>query len=69
MLVALDQYLTVLKAGGIKAQSSIHLWFDQGITAFRFDLRIAGQPWWSGVTDSNNGIFTQSPFVTWAKRA
>ena len=69
MLVALDQYLTVLKAGGIKAQSSIHLWFDQGITAFRFDLRIAGQPWWSGVTTSKNGSFTQSPFVTLDARA
>ena len=48
---------------------AIHLWFDQGMTAFRFIIRIAGQPWWSKVTTSNNGTFTQSPFVTLAARA
>jgi HK97 family phage major capsid protein len=68
MLVDLSQYLIALKAGGIKAQSSIHLWFDQGITAFRFDLRIAGQPWWSGTTASKNGSHTMSPFVSLAAR-
>ena len=69
MLVALDQYLTAIKAGGVRAQTSIHLWFDQGITAFRFDLRVAGQPWWSEVTTAKNGTFTQSPFITLAARA
>jgi HK97 family phage major capsid protein len=69
MLVALDQYLTAVKAGGVRSQTSIHLWFDQGITAFRFDLRIAGQPWWSEVTTAKNGSFTQSPFITLAERA
>ena len=68
MLVDLSQYLTAVKAGGVRAQTSIHLWFDQGITAFRFDLRIAGQPWWSGTTTSNNGSFTQSPFISLAER-
>jgi HK97 family phage major capsid protein len=68
MLVALDQYLTAVKAGGVRSQTSIHLWFDQGITAFRFDLRIAGQPWWSKVTTAKNGSFTQSPFITLAER-
>lgn len=68
MLVDLSQYLTAVKAGGLRSQTSIHLWFDQGITAFRFDLRIAGQPWWSELTTANNGTFTQSPFVTLAAR-
>ncbi len=67
-LVDLRQYLTAVKSGGVRAQTSIHLWFDQGITAFRFDLRVAGQPWWSEVTTADNGTFTQSPFITLAER-
>ena len=35
MLADLSQYLTAVKAGGVRSQSSIHLWFDQGLTAFR----------------------------------
>ena len=67
-LVDLTQYLTAVKSGGVRSQTSIHLWFDQGITAFRFDLRVAGQPWWSEVTTATNGSFTQSPFITLAER-
>ncbi len=69
MLVDLNAYLVALKAGGVRAQTSIHLWFDRGITAFRFDMRIAGQPWWSGTTASKNGSHTMSPFVTLDARA
>jgi HK97 family phage major capsid protein len=68
VLADLSQYLTAVKAGGVRSQTSIHLWFDQGITAFRFDLRVAGQPWWSETTTSKNGDFTMSPFVTLAVR-
>jgi HK97 family phage major capsid protein len=63
MLVDLGQYLTAVKAGGLRAETSIHLWFDQDLMAFRFIVRIAGQPWWSEVTTAANGSFTQSPFV------
>jgi hypothetical protein len=66
--VDLLQYLTVTKAGGIKSDVSIHLWFDQNLTAFRFTVRIAGQPWWSGSIASRDGSFTQSPFVALAAR-
>lgn len=68
MFVDLKQYLTITKAGGIKTDVSIHLWFDQDITAFRFVLRVGGQPWWSGSVASRDGSFTQSPFVTLAAR-
>jgi HK97 family phage major capsid protein len=64
----LGQYLTISKAGGIKSDVSIHLWFDQDLTAFRFVLRIAGQPWWSGAIAARAGTFTQSPFVALAAR-
>ncbi len=68
MLVDLTQYLTAVKAGGLRAETSIHLWFDQDLMAFRFIFRIAGQPWWSEVTTAANGTFTQSPFITLAER-
>ncbi len=69
MLVDLSMYLTAVKAGGVRAQTSIHLWFDQDLMAFKFTLRVAGQPWWSEVTTAANGSFTQSPFVSLAERA
>lgn len=68
MLVDLEQYMVAMKAGGLKAQTSVHVWFDQDLTAFKFTLRIAGQPWWSEATTSRDGSFTQSPFVTLAAR-
>lgn len=68
MFVDLAQYLAIKKAGGVKSQTSIHLWFDQDLTAFKFTFRMAGQPWWSGPIASQNGSFTRSPFVALAAR-
>jgi HK97 family phage major capsid protein len=47
LLVDPSQYLALIKAGGPKQDVSIHLWFDYGITAFRYSMRIGGQPWWA----------------------
>lgn len=69
MFVDLNAYLTAIKAGGVRAQTSIHLWFDQDLTAFKFTMRVAGQPWWSEATAAKNGSFSQSPFITLAARA
>jgi hypothetical protein len=44
------------------------LWFDRDLVAFKFTVRVAGQPWWSQVTTSRDGSFTQSPFVALAER-
>jgi HK97 family phage major capsid protein len=74
MLVDLKQYLALKKIGGgrdangFKAETSIHLWFDQDLTAFKFTFRLGGQPWWSKATDPRDGSNTQSPFVTLAAR-
>jgi len=68
MLIDLASYLAVVKAGGLRSQTSIHLWFDQDITAFKFTMRVGGQPWWSEATSSLNGSHTMSPFVTLAAR-
>lgn len=63
ILCDMSKYLSVVK-GGLKTDYSIHLWFDQGINAFRFILRMNGQPWLSSAIARKNGSNTLSHFVT-----
>ncbi|MET3915146.1 HK97 family phage major capsid protein [Variovorax sp. OAS795] len=65
--VDFSQYMSVVKAGGVKQDVSIHLFFDYDITAFRFVLRVGGQPWWNTPITRANGS-SRSPFVTLAAR-
>lgn len=64
-------YLTITKRPGesIEAATSIHLWFDQAITAFRAIFRVDGQPWLKSAITPANGSSTLSPFVALAARA
>lgn len=64
-----SQYLTIVKTGGIRSDVSIHLWFDYDITAFRFVLRVGGQPWWTTAIAQANGNNTRGAFVTLATRS
>jgi HK97 family phage major capsid protein len=64
MLVDFNQYWILRKAAGPKTDASIHLFFDQSITAFRFVWRIAGQPIWSSAITPQNGANTLSWAVT-----
>ncbi|MGV1017425.1 MAG: phage major capsid protein [Fluviibacter phosphoraccumulans] len=66
--VDFTQYMSVIKAGGIRQDVSIHLFFDYDITAFRFVLRVGGQPWWNTPITRLNGL-SRSPFVTLGARA
>lgn len=59
-----SKYLAVTKPGGVRTETSIHLWFDQDVTAFRFTFRVAGQPWRSAPITRANGSNTLSDFVT-----
>lgn len=63
IFASMGQYAAVLKNGGIKADSSIHLFFDYGVTSFRFTFRMGGQPWWSTAITPKNGTNTLAPFV------
>jgi HK97 family phage major capsid protein len=63
ILCDMTKYLSVVK-GGLKTDYSIHLWFDQAINAFRFILRMNGQPWLSAAIARKNGSNTLSHFVT-----
>jgi HK97 family phage major capsid protein len=69
MFVNLKHYMTVTKATGIRTDTSIHLWFDYDTTAYRFILRVGGQPWWSSTVAARDGSGTYSPFVALAERA
>jgi len=69
MFVDFNQYLTLSKTGGgrdsngMRADVSMHLWFDQDLVAYKTTIRLGGQPWWSAATAMRDGSFTQSPFV------
>jgi len=66
ILTDLQQYMSALKTGGIRQDVSIHLWFDYDVTAFRFVLRVGGQPWWKAAISPKNGSNTRSSIVTLA---
>jgi len=68
ILADLTKYLSVVK-GSMKADVSIHLWFDQNVSAFRFVMRMNGQPWLSAAIARKNGSNTLSHFITLATRA
>lgn len=64
----LKSYLTAVKSGGVKSSVSVHLWFDQDLVAFKFQLRIDGRPWMSSAISPKNGSSTLSPFIALAAR-
>lgn len=64
----MKQYLTGVKVPQIRQQVSIHLWFDYDIVAFKFVMRVAGQPWLSAPISPLNGTNTLSPFVVLDER-
>lgn len=65
----LSYYWMIVKAGGVKSATSIHLHFDREITAFRFSLRLDGKvPFKTPVTTEFGG-YQMSAFVKLADRA
>lgn len=70
VLVDPDGYYAVQKAGGgIDFASSIHLYFDYAVAAFRWTFRLGGQPYLSAAVSPANGSATKSHFVGIAARA
>lgn len=60
VLVDMAQYWGVTKSNGIQTDTSIHLFFDQAVTAFRFIFRLNGMPAWSAPITRENGANTLS---------
>jgi HK97 family phage major capsid protein len=67
-LVDPTQY-TLADKGGVQAASSMHVYFSTDEMAFRWVVRVDGQPDWSSALTPKNGSNTLSPFVTLATRA
>jgi len=63
------QYLAIMKTGGIRGDVSIHLYFDYDMVAYRFILRMSGQPWWRNAITPANSSNTVSAFVSLKARA
>lgn len=64
-LVDLTQYMAATKGQDVRTDVSMHLFFDQALVAYRFILRLAGQPWWSTSIAAQNGSGNaRSCFVT-----
>lgn len=62
------EYL-IIEKGGIQTATSIHVSFSNDETAFRFVLRIGGQPLPNAPLAAFKGQTKRSPFVTVADRA
>jgi len=62
-------YYMPQKTGGIKFNSSIHLYFDYDIQAFKWTFRLGGHPYLSKPVSPKHGSNTKSHFVTLATRA
>jgi HK97 family phage major capsid protein len=63
-----SQYLSVTKGAGVRQDMSIHLWFDYDVTAFRFVLRVGGQPWWNSPIARTGAQSSRGFFATLAAR-
>lgn len=68
-LADLSQYLLAEGGGGMESNVSIHLRFDYYESAFRFSLRVDGQPWWRSAITPAKGSSTLSPFVAMETRS
>jgi len=63
----MTQYILAQRAD-VRADTSIHVAFLTGEQAFRFMLRLDGQPTWKKPLTPYKGSNTKSPFVTLATR-
>lgn len=69
LLCDFSQYILGYKTAGPLFNSSIHLYFDYGMTAVRATWRLAGMPKWSTTIAARDGTATYSPFVALAERS
>ena len=68
MLADMSQYLLAQRAD-VRADTSIHVAYLTGEQAFRFMLRLDGQPTWKKPLTPYQGSALKSPFITLATRS
>lgn len=69
VLADMKGFKTITKAGGVQTATSMHLWFDYGIQAFRATFRVDGHCWHQAPVTPPNSTLTRSSFVALAERA
>lgn len=62
-------YFMINKANGMDFSTSIHLYFDYNIEAFRWIFRLGGAPYLNAAVSPANGSSTRSHYVTLDARA
>ena len=68
MLADLSYYQTITKAGGMQTATSMHLYFDADLTAFRTTFRMDGQSKIVSPIAPAKGTATLSPYIQLAAR-
>lgn len=68
ILANMGGYRAITKAGGEEFSESMHLWFDQDVTAFKLIFRMDGQPALSAAVTPPNSTAKRSHFATIAAR-
>lgn len=68
ILANMSGYRAITKAGGAEFATSMHLWFDQDLMAFRLIFRMDGQPVLTSAVTPPNSSITRSHFVALAAR-
>jgi HK97 family phage major capsid protein len=63
LLVDLKYYQTITKSGGMQTATSMHLYFDADLTAFRTTFRMDGQSKLNSPITPAKGSATMSPFI------
>jgi HK97 family phage major capsid protein len=63
LLVDLSYYQTITKAGGMQTATSMHLYFDADLTAFRTTFRMDGQSKITSPITPAKGSNTLSPYI------
>ena len=63
LLVDLSYYQTITKAGGMQTATSMHLYFDADLTAFRTTFRMDGQSKIVSAISPAKGSTTLSPYI------
>lgn len=62
-LLDLSYYQTISKSSGVQVDTSMHIYFDQDLTAYRTIFRLDGQPKISAQISPNKGSNKMSPFL------
>jgi len=68
ILANMAGYRAITKSGGEQFSQSMHLWFDQDVTAFKLVFRMDGQPALASAVTPPNSSVTRSHFVGLAAR-